>query len=352
MNSRQHLRLMGPEPRPFAGMIAVSQAMRSIINLAARVAPTDTTVLLEGESGTGKELLARDIHANSNRSRGRFVTVNCGAIPEQLLESELFGHRRGSFTNAIADKRGKFEAADRGTVFLDEIGELPLAHQVRLLRVLQEREIDKVGDVRPLAVDVRVIAATNRNLEEMVAAGAFREDLYYRLAVVSIRVPPLREHVEDIAPLVDHFLTKHAARLHQPRPAVDPAVYSAFTQYRWPGNVRELANVIERALVLDDDQTVGRDDLPERFRTEHRRVGKVWIDPPDESLPLEDIERELLRMALEKHHWNQTRAAQYLKITRSTLLYRMQKFGLKHETDRRAAAAAPESSDRARAASE
>jgi two-component system NtrC family response regulator len=341
-----HLRQIVAERFSFSAMIAGARAMRSVTDLAGRVAQTDTTVLLEGESGTGKELLAKAIHVHSHRSRFPFVTINCGAIPEQLLESELFGHRRGSFTGAVADKRGKFEAAERGTIFLDEIGDLPLSLQVKLLRVLQEREIDKVGDAHPIKVDVRVIAATNRHLEKMVADGTFRDDLYYRLAVVSIRMPPLRERADDIPLLVDHFLTKHAARLSRPRPAVDRAVHSVFNLYAWPGNIRELENVIERALVLDRDQTLGLDDVPERLRTKHERVGNLRLELPDEGISLEDVERELLLAALEKHKGNQTRAAAYLNITRSTMLYRMHKFGLERDKDGAAAAAAPDSTDR------
>jgi two-component system NtrC family response regulator len=296
--------------------------------MASRVAASDTTVLLEGESGTGKELLAKAIHVNSHRSRGPFVTVNCAAIPENLLESELFGHRRGAFTGAIADKQGKFEAANRGTIFLDEVGELPLLLQVKILRVLQEREVDKVGETRPIKVDVRVIAATNRSLEKMTADASFREDLYYRLAVVSIRVPPLRERSDDIPLLVDHFLAKHAERLGRPRPSVDKAVYSAFNLYAWPGNIRELENVIERALVLDRDGLLGLDDLPDRLKASGQRIGNLRIELPDEGISLEDVERELLLAALEKHNWNQTRAAAHLNFTRSTLRYRMQNFGL------------------------
>jgi two-component system NtrC family response regulator len=306
------------------------------------VAQTDTTVLLAGESGTGKELLARAIHFNSGRSRGAFVTVNCAAIPEQLLESELFGHRRGSFTGAVADKRGKFEMANGGTVFLDEIGELAPLLQVKLLRVLQEREIDKVGETRPIKVDVRVLAATNRDLEKMIAGGTFREDLYYRLAVVSIRMPPLRERVDDIPLLVDAFLEKHAQRLGHARPAIQKDVYSAFNLYSWPGNIRELENVVERALVLDKDGVIGLDDLPDRLRTPAQRIGNVRIELPDEGISLEKVERELILTALEKHDWNQTRAAAYLDVTRSTLLYRMQKYAL--EREKAPAEAAPEES--------
>jgi len=330
-SENRQLRQVVAERFSFASMIAGSRAMRAVTDTASRVAQGDTTVLLEGESGTGKELLAKAIHFHSARARGPFVTINCGAIPEHLLESELFGHRRGSFTGAVSDKKGKFEVADSGTIFLDEIGDLPLLLQVKILRVLQEREIDKVGETRPIKVDVRVLAATNRNLEKMIADGGFRDDLYYRLAVVSIRVPPLRERTDDIPFLVDLFLQKHAERLGHSRPVVDKAVYSAFNLYSWPGNIRELENVIERALVLDKDGLLGLDDLPDRLRTREHRVANLRMELPDEGISLEDVERELLLAALEKHNWNQTRAAAFLNITRSTLLYRMQKFGLERE---------------------
>ncbi len=327
----RYLRQVVAERFSFASMIAGARAMRAVTDTAARVAQGDTTVLLEGESGTGKELLAKAIHFHSNRAKGPFVTINCGAIPEQLLESELFGHRRGSFTGAVAEKHGKFEAADRGTIFLDEIGELPTPLQVKILRVLQEHEVDKVGETKPVKVDVRVIAATNRNLEKMIADGTFRDDLYYRLAVVSIRVPPLRERSDDIPLLVDHFLRKHAERLRRPRPVVEKSVYSAFNLYSWPGNIRELENVVERGLVLDKDGSIGLDDLPDRLRTGEHRVANLRMELPDEGISLEEVERELLLAALQKHNWNQTRAAAFLNITRSTLLYRMDKFGLQHE---------------------
>ena len=327
----RQLRQVVAERFSFASMIAGSRAMRAVTETAARVAQGDTTVLLEGESGTGKELLAKAIHFHSPRKRGPFVTINCGAIPEQLLESELFGHRRGSFTGAVADKKGKFEVAHGGTIFLDEIGELPSLLQVKILRVLQEREIDKVGEARSIKVDVRVIAATNRDLEKMIADASFRDDLYYRLAVVSIRVPPLRERTDDIPFLVDHFLTKHAERLGRTRPTVDKTVYSAFNLYGWPGNIRELENVIERALVLDKDGVLALDDLPERLSTREHRIAKLRMEIPDDGISLEDVERELIVAALEKHNWNQTRAAAFLNITRSTLLYRMQKFGLERD---------------------
>ena len=327
----RYLRQVVADRFSFANMIAGSRAMRAVTETAGRVAQSDTSVLLEGESGTGKELLAKAIHFHSSRARAPFVTINCGAIPEQLLESELFGHKRGSFTGAVSDKRGKFEAADRGTIFLDEIGELPMLLQVKILRVLQEREVDKVGETRPIKVDVRVIAATNRDLEKMVADGTFRDDLYYRLAVVSIRMPPLRERSDDIPFLVDHFLNKHAERLGRTRPTIERDVYSAFNLYAWPGNIRELENVIERALVLDKDGVLGLDDLPERLRTREPRVANLRMELPDEGISLEDVERELILASLHKHNWNQTRAAAFLNITRSTLLYRMEKFGLEKE---------------------
>lgn len=324
----RRLREIVSERFSFENMIAQSRAMSDVTDLASRVAHTDTTVLLFGESGTGKELLAKAIHFHSGRRRYPFVVVNCAAIPESLLESELFGHRRGSFTGATSDKQGKFEAANKGTIFLDEIGELPLLMQVKILRVLQDREVDKVGDSRPTRVDVRIVTATNRDLEKMVAEGAFRDDLYYRLAVVAIRMPPLRERADDIPALVEHFLDKHGERLDRPRVTVARDVYSAFSLYAWPGNIRELENVIERALVLDRDGVIGIDDLPDRLSAGEQGLGRLRIELPDEGLSLETVERDLLLAALEKHGWNQTKAAAYLDITRSALLYRIQKFGL------------------------
>ena len=323
----KNLREAVAERFSFTGMIAESRAMNNAIEVASRVAKSDATVLLEGESGTGKELLAKAVHFNSPRKGRPLVVVNCAAIPENLLESELFGHRRGSFTGATADKAGKFEAAHEGTLFLDEIGDLPLMMQAKILRVLQDHEVDKVGDLRPIKVDVRVVAATNRDLEKMVADGEFREDLYYRLAVVAIRMPPLRERTGDIPRLVDHFITKHGAQLER-KPSVAADVYSAFNLYAWPGNIRELENVVQRALVLDRDGVIGLEDLPDRLRRRDTRVARLRIELPDDGLPLEDVERELLVAALIKHDWNQTRAAAYLDISRSTLIYRMQKFGL------------------------
>jgi DNA-binding NtrC family response regulator len=324
----RRLREVVAERLSFTNMIAGSRAMQSVTEIAARVAQTNATVLLEGETGTGKELLAKAIHFHSDRQHHPLIIVNCAAIPENLLESELFGHRRGSFTGAITDKRGKFEAANEGTIFLDEIGDLPLTMQTKLLRVLQDGEVDKVGDIRPTTVDIRVVAATNRDLEKMVAEGDFREDLYYRLAVVAIRMPPLRERTDDIPLLVEHFLAKYSASLGRAQAAVDPEVHSVFNLYAWPGNIRELENVVQRALVLDRDNLIGLDDLPDRLRARQPRLAKLRMELPDSGLSLEDVERELLIAALVKHDWNQTKAATYLDISRSALIYRMQKFAL------------------------
>jgi DNA-binding NtrC family response regulator len=324
----RRLREVVAERFSFASMVASSRAMHGVMDMAARVAQSYTTVLLEGESGPGKELLAKAIHMQSDRKEHPFITVNCAAIPEHLLESELFGHRRGSFTGAVTDKQGKFEAANKGTVFLDEIGDLPLMMQVKVLRVLQQREVDKLGDSRPVKVDVRIVAATNRDLDKMIADGSFRDDLYYRLAVVAIRLPPLRERTDDLPLLVEHFMAKHGSPTSRAQLAIDPAVYSAFNLYSWPGNIRELENVIERALVLDRDDVIGLDDLPDRLRAREQRLGRMHMELPDDGLSLEDVERELLQAALVKHDWNQTKAATYLNITRSALLYRMQKFRL------------------------
>ncbi len=310
----------------FDSMIAESRAMQHALEMASRVAQSDATVLIEGESGTGKELLAKAIHFHSPRKSQPFVIVNCAAIPENLLESELFGHRRGSFTGATSDKQGKFEAANGGTIFLDEVGELPTTMQAKLLRVLQNQEVDKIGDVRPARINVRVLAATNRDLEKMTASGTFRDDLYYRLAVVAIHMPPLRERTDDIPHLVQHLIARHGSTMSPPR--VDDGVYSAFNLYAWPGNIRELENVLQRALVLDRDGVLGLDDMPERLRTPERTLAGLRIALPDDTLPLEDVERELLVAALNKHRWNQTKAAAYLNISRSALIYRMQKFGL------------------------
>ncbi|MEW6734397.1 MAG: sigma-54 dependent transcriptional regulator [Acidobacteriota bacterium] len=309
-------------------VIGTSKRMRELYDVVERVARTDVTVLLLGESGTGKELVAKGIHHNSVRRDRSFITINCGAIPGQLLESELFGHRKGAFTGAIYDKRGLFEEAHGGTVFLDEIGELPLNLQVKLLRVLQEGEFLRIGDNTARHVDVRVVAATNRNLAKMIEDGSFREDLYFRLNIVPIKLPPLRERKEDIPLLTNYFIEDAAKRYNRPKVQLTSEVYSYFHQYPWPGNVRELQNTIERLVVLARNEIISGDDLPQEIKQIRSSAGSIAIVLPEDGIDLEEIEKEIIRQALEKHMGNQTRTAKYLNITRNTLIYRMQKFNL------------------------
>lgn len=302
--------------------------------MASRVAQHDTTVLILGETGTGKELLARAIHHNSRRKNQPFVTINCGAIPKDLIESELFGFSRGAFTGAHAAKLGKIEMADGGTLFLDEIGELPLEAQVRLLRVIQHGEIERIGATAPKTVNVRILAATHRNLAAMAEDGTFREDLYYRLAVVPLHLPPLRERKEDIPELMEHLFhrAKEKHGMHNVR--VSSALPSYFAAHRWPGNIREMENIIERMLVLSNGDFVSEDDLPEPLR--HAPVAgatALLLELPENGISLEGVERELLLRALEKFNGNQTQAARYLDISRRTLIYRMEKHGLRPEID-------------------
>jgi two-component system NtrC family response regulator len=308
---------------PLENLVAESAAMRRALDTLGRVAQTDTTVLLQGESGSGKEVLARALHHASLRSDGPFIAINCPAIPEQLLESEMFGHVRGAFTGAIAEKMGKFEQANGGTLFLDEIGDMRLDLQAKLLRVLQEREIDKVGARAPIPVDVRIIVATNRDLGAEIEAGRFREDLFYRISVVPVLVPPLRERREDIEPLSEHFIKKHGAAFRVSQKALD-----ALRAYNWPGNVRELENVILRAAALSRGKDIlDPEDLPEQILDRRRRrVGPWTLEIPDEGIQLEDVEKELLRAAMEKAGGNQSQAARLLGITRQTLLYRLEKY--------------------------
>ncbi len=312
----------------FENIVTESHKLRSVIEMTAQVARRDSTVLLTGESGTGKELFAKAIHQNSLRAGKPFVTVNCGALPETLAESELFGHRKGSFTGATSDRAGKFEAANEGTVFLDEVGELALPLQVKLLRVIQEHEVDKIGSPHPVKVNVRIIAASNRNLKNLVEDGDFREDLYYRLSVVMIELPPLRDRREDIPLLGRHFLRQYASRYGIPGLSISDNALEKLVQYSWPGNVRELQNVIERLAVTANDKVLGVEQLPEEIRRSESRVASIGLKLPEEGIDLEEIEREILLQALEKHGWNQTHAANYLNISRKTLIYRMEKFAL------------------------
>jgi two-component system NtrC family response regulator len=310
----------------FEEIVGTSEKVREVLETAGRVASSDASVLITGESGTGKELLARGIHYSSPRANGPFVAVNCAAIPETLIESELFGHVKGAFTGAIRDKEGKFELADGGTLFLDEIGELRVDLQSKILRALQEKTVDRVGGSRPVPVDARVIAATNRDIERAVKDGKFREDIYYRLSVITLHMPPLRERKEDIPILAEHFLKKY----NKSEPVtLSPDTLEALKAYGWPGNVRELENVIQRASVLRRGNEITRAELPDKLTKEERGVEDIILNLPEEGISLEELEKSLIIKALEKHKGNQTRAAEYLGITRPTLIYRMEKYGLK-----------------------
>ena len=316
----------------FHNLIGISRGMEQVLAVVRKVADTEATVLITGESGTGKELVARAIHSYSSRRSAPFVAVNCAAIPRDLLESELFGHVKGAFTGAVRDKAGKFQLAEGGTLFLDEVGELPVELQPKLLRVLQERTVEPVGGTLPQKLDVRVVAATNADLEEVIAAGGFREDLYYRLAVIPIHLPPLRERPEDVSLLVRHFCAKHGS----PQVLFAEECLRAMERYPWPGNVRELENTVERLLIMRAGDLIGAAELPAKIRQQHpgERRGGV-INLPPEGYPLEQLEREVVVEALERNNWNQTAAARFLRIPRHTLLYRMEKYAITQEERKR-----------------
>ena len=315
----------------FENIIGRSGSLLYVLDAAARAASTDSTVLIRGETGTGKELLAKAIHFNSPRKEHPFVTINCAAIPKELLESELFGHVKGSFTGALAHKKGKAEMADQGTLFLDEIGEMPPELQVKILRLLQERELEKVGGTAPVKVDVRIIAATHRNLPAMIEDGGFREDLYYRLAVIPLELPPLRERPEDIPELVQQFFLQSKQKHGRPGLRLPPPLLPYFCNYRWPGNVREVENIIERLVVLARGEEITVDDLPEGLRRERSVLEELQLDLPAHGVSLEAVEKELILKALKKFRGNQTHAACYLDISRKTLIYRMEKYGIRGE---------------------
>jgi DNA-binding NtrC family response regulator len=308
-----------------AGLVARSSQMERVLDLVTRVAPTDATVLIEGESGTGKEVIAKAIHHASSRARGPFVAINCGALPEALLESELFGHVRGAFTGATANKRGLFEEAHGGTLFLDEIGEMPPALQVKLLRVLQSGEVRAVGSTQAATVDVRVLAATNRDLEQLVKQGVFREDLFYRLNVIAIRIPPLRERRDDIAALAEHFLERFAAKqsrsLRLGAPALERLVHHA-----WPGNVRELENAMERIAILAPGPVIQPDDLPPAV-SQDDASGPGGAAPVNVET-LADAERAHILQILERHNWNHSRATEVLGIGRTTLWRKLKDYSI------------------------
>ncbi len=333
VSENRQLRQLVSERFQLDNLIGTSARMRAVLETVERVAHTDVTALITGESGTGKELIAKGIHFNSSRKDKPFIAVNCAAIPEALIESELFGHKRGAFTGAIADVKGKFEEANGGTIFLDEISQMPLALQPKLLRVLQESEITRLGESHARKTDARIIAATNRDLPTMIEDATFREDLYFRLAVVTVELPPLRERREDIPLLIDYFLNRATRRHNRQDLSVDREVFAALSAYSFPGNVRELENAIERMVVLARGSTLTIEGLPAQIRERSNHAANVLLNMPPEGLAIEQVEREIIRQALEMHDGNQTRTARYLDITRSALIYRMQKYGLASARD-------------------
>src|ERR1051326_6212863 len=325
-----HLRTALEERFTFSNIIGKSPKMQEIFSIVQRIARTNSTVLISGESGTGKELIARAIHYNSGR-RGKFVSINCGALPETLLESELFGHERGAFTGAIREKRGLFHEADRGTIFLDEIGETTPSVQIKLLRVLQARVVRRVGSNVESQVDVRVIAATNRDLGESIRTGNFREDLFYRINVIPIALPPLRQRKEDIPLLVDHFIAKFSSQLGVPQKRISADAMRAIEKYHWPGNVRELENVIERMIALEMSEVLTTKSLPDHILL-GGAMPDVTFDLPPEGISLEEhldsIMKIFMLKALERTGGVQTQAAELLHMTFRSFRYYAKKFDL------------------------
>ncbi|MBU2511615.1 sigma-54 dependent transcriptional regulator [bacterium] len=311
----------------FENIVGNSSALNEVMSMVQRVAKSNATVILRGESGTGKELIALALHFASDRKEKPFVKVSCAALPESLLESELFGHIKGSFTGAITDRKGKFEEADTGTIFLDEIGEISHTTQTKLLRVLQEREFERVGSNQTIKVDVRIIAATNKNLEEAVKAKEMREDLYYRLNVVPIFIPPLRKRREDIIPLIDHFIFKFSKENNRDIKGITQEAQKILTKYDYPGNIRELENILERAIVLARDDVISIKDLPLSVTSDHKEEGNAE-KPFLELMSLDEAEKALIEMALQKHNGVQTRAAKELGISERALRYKIKVKGI------------------------
>jgi DNA-binding NtrC family response regulator len=324
----QDLALDGVAARAGASeIVAESAAMQRVIELTLRAAPAASPVLLLGESGTGKELLARALHAASPRHAAPFLAINCSAIPEHLLESQLFGHRRGAFTDAREDHRGLFREAEGGTLLLDEIGDMAPVLQAKLLRVLQEREIQPIGAAAPISVDVRIVAATHADLENLTRNGRFRQDLFYRLNVICVHVPPLRERMEDLVPLVRHFIAKHGRRLGKPAAGIEPAALEALRQHDWPGNVRELENCIERALVLGHGESIGIGDLPPLIRR-HAVPEPAATTGATTAASLANLEREHILRTLAAVGGNRAAAARLLSVDRKTLYRKLKRYGV------------------------
>jgi DNA-binding NtrC family response regulator len=314
-------------------IIGKSEEMQSIFKLVDKVADTDSTILIYGESGTGKELIARAIHYRSGRTGGPFVSINCGALPESLLESELFGHVKGSFTGAIRDKEGLFKVAQGGTFFLDEVGETSPTIQVKLLRVLQEREVIPVGGTNPIKVDVRLVAATNADLEKYIKQDRFRPDLYYRLNVIPVQLPPLRRRRDDIPLLVNHFLKKFNDSLNpEKQKGICKEAMDVLMGYDWPGNVRELENVLERAVILEDDKNISPASLPDKIN--RRETGSQRLITDKAQVTLEELEREYLIKVLNDTNWQKKKASSILGINASTLYRKIQRYGLEKEREK------------------
>jgi two-component system NtrC family response regulator len=328
INENRELREALQDRHRIEGIIGESGSMLEVLSIVRRVAPSEATVLIRGESGTGKELIAKAIHFGSPRARGPLVKVNCAALPEALLESELFGHEKGAFTGALTSRQGRFELANGGTIFLDEIGDLPLHLQAKLLRVLQEREFEKVGSSRPVRVNVRIMAASHRPLEDLIKAGQLREDLYYRLNVVTICIPPLRERRSDVALLLDHFLRQYAEKNGKTIRGLTPEGRDILLRYDYPGNVRELENIIERAVVLTRDDVIGSGDLP-------LTVQELEVADGDRetnlTVAVEALERRMIRDALARSDGIQTRAAELLGMGERALRYKLTKYGFREE---------------------
>lgn len=322
----------------FDNIIGQSDSIRKVLSLIEKVADSDSTILITGESGTGKELVAKAIHYNSPRSTKSFIPINCGAIPGELLESELFGHVKGAFTGAISNRMGRFELANNGSIFLDEIGDLSTNLQVKLLRVLQERRFEAVGSAKTIETDVRVIAATNINLGDAVRDGQFREDLFYRLNVIPIVIPPLRERHSDIPLLIQHFITSFNEKKGSRITGVTEEAMDSLCAYPWPGNIRELENFVERASILKRDGIIGVEDLPEHFQLTQRNFhSSVDLDMPEDGIDfntaVDSYENQLIMNALNKTGWNRNQAALLLKLNRTTLVEKIKKKGLKPPGD-------------------
>jgi len=324
----EHLQNELREKYRFENIIGNSNRMMEVLAMVSKVAKTDSTVLIAGESGTGKELIAKATHLNSRRKNRAFVTINCGALPENLQESELFGHVRGAFTGAIKDKRGLFQEANGGTLFLDEIGETALSTQVKLLRFLQDGEIRRVGENEPLYVDVRLIAATNQDLKQLIEESRFREDLYYRLNVIPIDLPPLRERRDDIPLLAGHFLNVYAERTKKNNPSISPEGMKFLMQYDWPGNVRELENVIERALILASKNVIFPEDLPGGILNNKKQTASEPETLLSDDQTLEDLEKKYILITLDKCVWNQKKASEILGISTTTLWRKLKLYGI------------------------